>query len=235
MQTAQENIDLQTTILSRFDLIFIVKDARDHQRDMQIAKHILKVHANADSLAKGTEVQDQENWLKRYVEWSRSHCSPRLTDSAAQLLQNNYVKIRQQMREQNNERGSSPIPITVRQLEAIVRISESLARMQLSTVATEEHVTEALRLFHVSTMDAARSGITANLIVSPEMRAEIQQVELQVKRRMGIGNFLSERHLIDELMRTGLSESTVRRALIVMSQRGEIEYNRERRVIVRKS
>ncbi|KAH9561963.1 hypothetical protein CY35_05G049100 [Sphagnum magellanicum] len=235
LKTAQENIDLQTTILSRFDLIFIVKDARDHQRDMQIAKHILKVHANADSLAKGTEVQDQENWLKRYVEWSRSHCSPRLTDSAAQLLQNNYVKIRQQMREQNNERGSSPIPITVRQLEAIVRISESLARMQLSTVATEEHVTEALRLFHVSTMDAARSGITANLIVSPEMRAEIQQVELQVKRRMGIGNFLSERHLIDELMRTGLSESTVRRALIVMSQRGEIEYKRERRIIVRKS
>ncbi|CAK9876195.1 unnamed protein product [Sphagnum jensenii] len=235
LKTAQENIDLQTTILSRFDLIFIVKDARDHQRDMQIAKHILKVHANADSLAKGTEVQDQENWLKRYVEWSRSHCSPRLTDSAAQLLQNNYVKIRQQMREQNNERGSSPIPITVRQLEAIVRISESLARMQLSTVATEEHVTEALRLFHVSTMDAAQSGITANLIVSPEMRAEIQQVELQVKRRMGIGNFLSERHLIDELMRTGLSESTVRRALIVMSQRGEIEYKRERRVIVRKS
>ncbi|CAM6026366.1 unnamed protein product [Sphagnum balticum] len=235
LKTAQENIDLQTTILSRFDLIFIVKDARDHQRDMQIAKHILKVHANADSLVKGTEVQDQENWLKRYVEWSRSHCSPRLTDTAAQLLQNNYVKIRQQMREQNNERGSSPIPITVRQLEAIVRISESLARMQLSTVATEEHVTEALRLFHVSTMDAARSGITANLIVSPEMRAEIQQVELQVKRRMGIGNFLSERHLIDELMRTGLSESTVRRALIVMSQRGEIEYKRERRVIVRKS
>jgi hypothetical protein len=36
-------------------------------------------------------------------------------------------------------------------------------------------------------------------------------VELQVKRRMGIGNFLSERHLIDELMRTGLSESTVSR------------------------
>jgi DNA replication licensing factor MCM5 len=84
-------------------------------------------------------------------------------------------------------------------------------------------------------MDAAQSGITANLIVSPEMRAEIQQVELQVKRRMGIGNFLSERHLIDELMRTGLSESTVRRALIVMSQLGEIEYKRERRVILRKS
>jgi hypothetical protein len=41
-------------------------------------------------------------------------------------------------------------------------------------LATEEHVYEALRLFHVSTMDAARSGITANLVVTPEMRAEIQ-------------------------------------------------------------
>lgn len=41
-------------------------------------------------------------------------------------------------------------------------------------MATEEHVNEALRLFHVSTLDAARSGITSNMIVTPEMRAEIQ-------------------------------------------------------------
>jgi len=45
-------------------------------------------------------------------------------------------------------------------------------------VATEEHVAEAIRLFHVSTLDAARSGITANLVVTPEMRAEIQVREL---------------------------------------------------------
>ncbi|KAG0569065.1 hypothetical protein M758_6G059100 [Ceratodon purpureus] len=235
LKTAQENIDLQTTILSRFDLIFIVKDARDHARDMQIARHIVNVHATADSIVRGTEVQDKENWLKRYIEYSKSHCSPRLSDSAAQLLQSNYVKIRQQMRQQNDENGGSPIPITVRQLEAIIRISESLARMQLSSVATEEHVNEAIRLFHVSTLDAARSGITANMVVTPEMRAEIQQVELQVKRRMGIGSFLSERRLIDEIMRTGLGESTIRRALIVMAQRDEIEYRRERRVIVRKA
>lgn len=235
LKTAQENIDLQTTILSRFDLIFIVKDARDYARDMQIARHIVNVHATADSIVRGTEVQDKENWLRRYIEYSKSQCSPRLSDSAAQLLQSNYVKIRQQMRQQNDENGGSPIPITVRQLEAIIRISESLARMQLSAVATEEHVTEALRLFHVSTLDAARSGITANLVVTPEMRAEIQQVELQVKRRMGIGSFLSERRLIDEIMRTGLGESTIRRALIVMAQRDEIEYRRERRVIVRKA
>lgn len=55
------------------------------------------------------------------------------------------------------------IPITVRQLEAIVRISESLAKMQLLPFATESHVNEALRLFQVSTLDAAMSGNLAGL------------------------------------------------------------------------
>lgn len=55
------------------------------------------------------------------------------------------------------------IPITVRQLEAIVRISESLAKMQLLPFATESHVNEALRLFQVSTLDAAMSGSLAGM------------------------------------------------------------------------
>lgn len=53
------------------------------------------------------------------------------------------------------------IPITVRQLEAIIRISESLAKMQLQPFANETHVDEALRLFKVSTLDAAMSGSLA--------------------------------------------------------------------------
>eukprot|EP00249_Psilotum_nudum_P028869 c38848_g1_i1 orf=883-3066(-) len=236
LKTAQENIDLQTTILSRFDLIFIVKDARDHQRDMQIAKHIVNVHTTAGSATKDADSQEMDNWLKRYIEFSRYYCSPRLSDSAAAMLQNNYVRIRQQMRKQSHEMGEATvIPITVRQLEAIIRISEALARMQLSSVVTEEHVTESLRLFHVATMDAARSGITDHITVTPEMRAEIQQIESQIKRRMGIGSYMSERRLVDELAKMGMSEFTVRRALVIMHQRDEIEYRRERRVIVRKA
>lgn len=50
------------------------------------------------------------------------------------------------------------IPITVRQLEAVIRIAESLAKMQLIPFATESHIDEALRLFQVSTLDAAMSG-----------------------------------------------------------------------------
>lgn len=66
--------------------------------------------------------------------------------------------------EKEAERKNS-IPITVRQLEAIIRISESLAKMQLLPFATESHVDEALRLFQVSTLDAAMSGNLAGRCV----------------------------------------------------------------------
>ncbi|XP_024961246.1 DNA replication licensing factor MCM5 [Cynara cardunculus var. scolymus] len=235
LKTAQDNIDLQTTILSRFDLIFIVKDIRMYSQDKNIASHIIRVHASADSANDARDTKD-DNWLKRYIQYCRTMSQPRLSDSAATLLQESYVRIRQDMRRQANETGeSTAVPITVRQLEAIVRLSESLAKMRLSNVANDNHVQEAIRLFNNSTMDAAKSGINQHINLTPEMANEIKQAESQIKRRMGIGSHLSERRLIDDLTRMGLNESIVRRALIIMHQRDEVEYKRERRVILRKA
>ncbi|KAJ8480570.1 hypothetical protein OPV22_024297 [Ensete ventricosum] len=236
LKTAQDNIDLQTTILSRFDLIFIVKDIREYDQDKKIASHIIKVHASGAAASKSTNATEGENWLKRYIEYCRVTCHPRLSEKAAEMLQNKYVEIRQRMRQQANETGkAAAVPITVRQLEAIIRLSESLAKMRLTSVATQEHVEEAFRLFNVSTMDAARSGINEHLNLTPEIANEIKQAESQIKRRMGIGSHISERRLIDELARMGMNESIVRRALLIMHQRDEVEYKRERHVIVRKA
>ncbi|OVA12888.1 Mini-chromosome maintenance [Macleaya cordata] len=233
LKTAQDNIDLQTTILSRFDLIFIVKDIRMYSQDKLIANHVIKLHSTADAVSSDTRTSKEENW---YIQYCRTECYPRLSDSAATVLQNSYVKIRQDMRQQANESGeSAAIPITVRQLEAVIRLSEALAKMRLSHVATEENVREAIRLFNVSTMDAAKSGINQHINLTPEMASEIKQAETQIKRRMGIGSHISERRLIDELARMGMNESIVRRALLIMHQRDEVEYKRERRVILRKA
>ncbi|KAL3744245.1 hypothetical protein ACJRO7_013494 [Eucalyptus globulus] len=236
LKTAQDNIDLQTTILSRFDLIFIVKDVRMYSQDKIIASHIIKVHASANAASADSKTSKEENWLKRYIQYCRAECHPRLSESASALLQNSYITIRQDMRQQANDTGeAAAIPITVRQLEAIVRLSEALAKMKLSHVATEENVQEAIRLFTVSTMDAARSGINQQINLTPEMANEIKQAETQIKRRIGIGNHISERKLIDELTRMGMNDSIVRRALIIMHQRDEVEYKRERRLIFRKA
>ena len=71
-----------------------------------------------------------------------------------------------QVRQAQADRHSSvpAIPVTVRQLEAVIRISEAIARMALQPVATQEHVAKAIQLFNFSTMEAVKSGLHDNLV-----------------------------------------------------------------------
>ena len=230
MKSAQENIDLQTTILSRFDLIFIVRDERLYERDLRIADHVLAIHAGAgdDGDDKtNPEREREQKFLKRYVEYCRAMCSPRLVPKSAKLLEDQYVRYRQEMRERAKKGGAPAVPITVRQLEAITRVSESLAKV------SEEHVQEALRLFEVSTIDAARSGAAEMVVLTPEQREELALVETQIKQKLAIGATASKRHLAEDLARLGVNEWAVMRALMIMSQRGEIVERAEGRRVTR--
>jgi DNA replication licensing factor MCM5 len=71
-----------------------------------------------------------------------------------------YVTDRQNSKDQKKDRKTNGIPITVRQLEAVIRLSESIARMHLQTMVKPQHIEEAHRLFKVSTLNAAASGMT---------------------------------------------------------------------------
>ena len=236
LKSAQENIDLQTTILSRFDLIFIVRDERLYERDLRIADHVLAIHAGAgdDGDDKtNPEREREQKFLKRYVEYCRAMCSPRLVPKSAKLLEDQYVRYRQEMRERAKKGGAPAVPITVRQLEAITRVSESLAKMCLQSKVSEEHVQEALRLFEVSTIDAARSGAAEMVVLTPEQREELALVETQIKQKLAIGATASKRHLAEDLARLGVNEWAVMRALMIMSQRGEIVERAEGRRVTR--
>jgi DNA replication licensing factor MCM5 len=240
LKSAQENIDLQSTILSRFDLIFIVRDERSADKDRMIARHVLNVHRAAGNAREGDDADErrEEEFLKRYVEYCRTHCSPRLTDAAARLLGNEYVELRAEAK-RAAAAGSSDgsdipaVPVTVRQLEAMIRISESLAKMALQSTATEAHVRQALDLFRTSTMDAVRSGLMDVAVFTDEQRAEVHRVEEQIRRRVAIGSFVSERKLVDELVRVGFHESLVRKGLLFLQSNGDFEYRRERRLVHR--
>ncbi|QDZ18120.1 minichromosome maintenance protein 5 [Chloropicon primus] len=236
LKTAQENIDIQTTMLSRFDLIFIVKDEKSFNRDLEIARHIVGVHRRAgESTIMDNSDNAKDNFLKRYIEYCKHKCSPRMAESASQILQNEYVRIRQNAREQSVQTKDAPaVPITVRQLEAIVRVSESLAKMQLQLNVTESHVREAIRLFNVSTVDASNSGIVDSIVFTAEQREEFAQIEQQIKRRLAIGASLSEKRLIDDVIKYGFTEQSIRRSLVFLTQQGDIEHRRERRIIHRR-
>lgn len=175
-------------------------------------------------------------------------CAPRLSPAASEKLSSHFVSIRRRAHESEQAANlRSSIPITVRQLEAIVRISESLAKLTLSNVATEEHVDEAIRLFLASTMDAVTqgssggggggggkgssyangTGVVPGGVVgmgSRELMAEVGKVEEELRRRLPIGWSTSLATLRREFVEgSGYSEESLRRALLVLGRRDTVQ------------
>ncbi|KAG4432811.1 minichromosome maintenance protein 5 [Cadophora sp. M221] len=221
LKTPGENIDFQTTILSRFDMIFIVKDDHDRNRDIKIAKHVMGINMGGRGVEEQAEAEISVDKMKRYVSYCKSRCAPRLSPEAAEKLSSHFVSIRKQVHAAELEANArSSIPITVRQLEAIIRITESLAKLSLSPIATEQHVDEAIRLFLASTMDAVKMGSGQG---SKELNDEVNKLEDELKKRLPIGWSTSLQTLKRELCDgKGYSEQALQRAITVLQRRDTV-------------
>lgn len=151
LKQISEQIELQTTILSRFDCIFVVRDINTLENNIKIADHILDLHQG--KIEKHDTGEVPFDLLKKYIKYSKSKVSPRLSSIASDRLQNIYVSDRKKALEHRKLSNSkSSIPITVRQLEAIIRLSEALARMKLKHEVSIEEIDEAHYLFELSTL-----------------------------------------------------------------------------------
>lgn len=226
MKTPGENIDFQTTILSRFDMIFIVKDEHTRDKDERIAKHVMGIHMGGRNLEEQVEGEVPVEKMRRYLSYCKSRCAPRLSPEAAEKLSSHFVSIRRQVHASEIEANTrSSIPITVRQLEAIVRITEALAKLTLAPVATEQHVDEAIRLFLCSTMDAVNQGSNQG---SRELNEEVSRVEAELKRRLPIGWSTSLASLRREMVEgKGFSEQSLNRALMILQRRDTIMFRNQ--------
>ncbi|KAK3092794.1 hypothetical protein FSP39_007290 [Pinctada imbricata] len=233
----EENIDFMPTILSRFDMIFIVKDEHDESRDTTLAKHVMNIHLNALQMTEEqAEGEISLNTLKKYIAYCRAKCGPRLSPGAAEKLKNRYVLMRNGAGEYERETGKKiSIPITVRQLEAIIRMSESLAKMKLRPFASEGDVDEALRLFQVSTLDAAMSGNLSGVegFTTEEDQELLSRIEKQIKRRFIIGSQVSEHAIIQDFTRQKYPERSIQKVLHFMLRRGEIQHRMQRKMLYR--
>jgi DNA replication licensing factor MCM5 len=234
MKTPGENIDFQTTILSRFDMIFIVRDEHDRGRDERIAKHVMGIAMGGRGVEETVQAEIPIEKMKRYITYCRSRCAPRLSPEAAEKLSSHFVSIRRQVHaSEMNANQRSSIPITVRQLEAIIRITESLAKLSLSPIAEERHVDEAIRLFLASTMDAVNQGGGQG---SQELMEEVNKLEEELRRRMPIGWQVQlstlKREMVDG---KGYSEQALQRALHVMAARETIRMRHGGNVVFRAS
>ena len=233
----EQNIDFMPTILSRFDMIFIVKDEHDKTKDITLAKHVMGVHMTANAATnQAVEGEIDVVTLTKYISYCRSRCGPRLSREACEKLQNRYVLMRSGARthERESEKKTS-IPITVRQLEAIIRIAESLAKMKLQPFAGETEVEEALRLFQVSTLDAALTGDLSGVegFTSTSEQEELNRIERQIKRRFVVGSQVSEYAIVQDFIKQKYEERKIYKVLQYMMRRGEIQHRMQRKMLYR--
>lgn len=131
-----EQIDLPSPILSRFDLIFVVEDKPDVERDTKLASHILRIHQD-----NSIPFEIEPELLRKYIAYARRDIHPKLTDEAIAALQKFYVDMRSGAVDED-----SPVPITARQLEALVRLSEASAKIRLGDEVTEYDAVRAITI-----------------------------------------------------------------------------------------
>ncbi|MCW3981516.1 MAG: minichromosome maintenance protein MCM, partial [Candidatus Bathyarchaeota archaeon] len=141
-KTVTENINLPVTILSRFDLIFVLKDVPEKELDEKMSTHILETHKKGKVFLQTPIASDI---LRKYISYAKN-IKPVLSDGALKRLKEFYLEMRSVTEKVEN----SPIAITARQLESLIRLAEARARIALRTEITPEDAEAAIAIMNRS-------------------------------------------------------------------------------------
>ena len=136
-RTIAENISLPVTILSRFDLIFVLRDVPNKEIDGRMSEHILEIHRRGLS---PVEPPIPLELLRKYISYAKT-IKPVLTSEALKRLKDFYLAMRSA-----SESEGSPIAITARQLESLIRLAEARARAALRTEVLAEDAEAAINI-----------------------------------------------------------------------------------------
>ncbi|PIN92859.1 AAA family ATPase [Candidatus Pacearchaeota archaeon CG10_big_fil_rev_8_21_14_0_10_31_24] len=138
-----QQIDISPALLSRFDIIFVIRDLPNKIQDEAIASHVLREHS-----AKVEKDVIDPKLLRKYISYAKQQFKPKLSAEAIEEIKTFYVKLRNQSTRSDSE--IKPIPITARQLEGIIRLSEACAKARLSREVIREDAIKAIDLLKTS-------------------------------------------------------------------------------------
>lgn len=170
-----EQIDLPPTLINRFDLIFPIKDLPNREKDEETATFILNLHKNPESAVSEIDTP----LLKKYFAYIRQKIQPKMTDAAIEELKDYYITMRNSGT--SEESGMKSIPITARQLEALVRLAEAAAKVRLAKTVTKKDAQKAIELIDYCLNQIAKDKDTG--------RIDIDRISSTVSasQRSGIG------------------------------------------------
>jgi DNA replicative helicase MCM subunit Mcm2 (Cdc46/Mcm family) len=216
-------IDMPPTLINRFDLIFPIKDLPDDVRDEKLATHILGLHQNPDAQSPPLST----NMLKKFIAYARQFVHPRLSPEAVEEIKTFYLKMRMSGSE---EGGVRTIPISARQLEALVRMSEASARTRLSDIVMRRDARKAIELLEYCLLqvgldretgkidiDRIATGVGAsqrsNIIIVKEILAELEG---------RVGKTIAIEDIMAEARTKGLDGDKVEEALEKLRRTGDV-------------
>jgi replicative DNA helicase Mcm len=146
-EPALKQLPIDPVILSRFDLVFILRDEPRADYDRSIAQHVLNLYTSPGKVLK---VPFDPEFLRKIIIYARKNIDPKLDDKEAQkVIEDFFVGWRKSAADLGD-----PLPITVRQLESIIRLAKANARLRLSDRVTVEDANRAISLIKTSLRDA---------------------------------------------------------------------------------
>ncbi|MDH3617456.1 MAG: minichromosome maintenance protein MCM [Nitrosopumilus sp.] len=193
-----ENVNLPIPLLTRFDLIFVVRDIPTKEKDESIARHIIELHT-----PQGTDKRSvvDVDLLTKYLSYAKKG-SPTLTKEAEEKILDYYLQMR-------NVESEEMITVTPRQLEGIIRLSTARARLLMKDKVEEEDAERAIFLIQSMLQDAGVDVNTGKVdlgVLQGRPRSEVSKMQLFMDVLKGLEGdnkvAVEERTFVKELEKT---------------------------------
>ncbi|XP_009073390.1 PREDICTED: DNA helicase MCM8 [Acanthisitta chloris] len=217
-KTVSENLKMGSALLSRFDLVFILLDTPNEDHDHLLSEHVMAIRAGkqavySSAVVTHTSAQDHSvlktlsdqpllerlkisagekfdaipyQLLRKYVGYARQYVHPNLSPEAAQVLQEFYLELRKQ------NHGADSTPITTRQLESLIRLTEARSRLELREKSTKEDAEDVVEIMKYS-MLGTYSDEFGKLHFERSQHGSGMSNRSQVKRFVSALNSIAER------------------------------------------
>uniref|UniRef100_A0A7J3M1C0 Minichromosome maintenance protein MCM n=1 Tax=Archaeoglobus fulgidus TaxID=2234 RepID=A0A7J3M1C0_ARCFL len=229
-----EQIELSPTLLSRFDLIFVLTDEPEIEKDKRLAEHILNIHQIGETLEKMKLVGEASRianivpaidpeLFRKYIAYAKNFF-PILSEEAKKRIEEYYISLRSKAKE------NSPIPITARQLESVIRLAEASARVRLSEVVTAEDVDRVTKIMERSLAQIAVDPETGELDIdfafsgtSKRQRDRIWTMKKIIEELEDLSeNGAPEEEVVKRAESEGIDEAKAKEILSKLRINGEI-------------
>lgn len=218
-----KQIDLPSTLINRFDLIFPVRDLPDEDKDSKIAGFMLNLHQSPDAVT--PEVDSK--LLRKYFAYARQKVSPGLTDGAVEEIKKYYLK----MRGSGSEEGEvKAIPISARQLEALIRMAEAHAKLSLSNKVTRKDAKKAIELMHYCLVQVGMDPETGKIDIDristgipATERSHISTIkEIINELEKKIGKTIPIDDIVEEAKQKNIEEGAIEETIQKLKRAGDI-------------